>query len=90
MLGSVSRLYGELLTICRLRDEGLSPEEISRTLKIHAYPLSLRLRALQGKDASVPARSLAACRALDLSHKYSGGAELYSGLDRLIAEFVCQ
>ncbi len=90
VLGSVSRLYGELLSICRLRDEGLSPAEIGKMLKIHEYPLSLRLRALQGKEADEPARALAACRALDASKKSNGGMDVYVGLDRLIAEFVCQ
>ena len=90
VLGSVSRLYGELVSICRLRDEGLSPAEIGKMLKIHEYPLSLRLRALQGKEADEPARALAACRALDASKKSNGGMDVYVGLDRLIAEFVCQ
>ena len=88
VLGSVSRLYGELVTICRLRDEGMSAAEISRTLKIHEYPLSLRLRALQGKEADAPARALAACRALDAAKKSNGGMDIYVGLDRLVAEFV--
>ena len=88
VLGSVSRLYGELLAICRLRDEGLSPADISKMLKIHEYPLSLRLRALQGKEADVPARALAACRALDAAKKSNGGMDIYVGLDRLVAEFV--
>ena len=90
VLGSVSRLYGELVSICRLRDEGLSPAEISKMLKIHEYPLSLRLRALQGKEADESVRALSACRALDTAKKTNGGMDIYVGLDRLIAEFVCK
>ena len=89
VLGSISRLYGELVTICRLRDEGFSPEELSDMLKIHKYPLSLRLRALQGKDEKMPARALRACRMLDTAFKNGGGMDIYSALDRLVAEFVC-
>ena len=88
VLGSVSRLYGELVTICRLRDEGMPPAEIAKLLKIHEYPLSLRLRALQGKSADESVRALEACRALDLSVKTFSGMDLYVGLDRLVAEFV--
>lgn len=88
VLGSVSRLYGELVTICRLRDEGYTPAEIGKALKLAEYPLKLRLQALQGKEADEPARALAACRALDLSVKSFSGMDLYVGLDRLVAEFA--
>ena len=88
VLGSVSRLYGEMVAICRLRDEGVPPADISRLLRIHEYPLSLRLRALQGRDESIPARALEACRALDAAAKGAGGVNTYVGLERLVAEFV--
>ncbi len=88
VLGSVSKLYGEMVAICRLRDEGVPPADISRLLRIHEYPLSLRLRALQGRDESIPARALEACRALDAAAKGAGGVNTYVGLERLVAEFV--
>ena len=88
VLGSVSRLYSELVAICHLRDEGMPTQEMAKLLKMHEYPLSLRLRALADKSAEETARALAACRALDAAAKGNGGIDPYVGLERLIAEFI--
>ncbi len=84
VLGSLVRFYSELTLICRLRDEGMASAEIARTLKMHEYPLSLRLRALEGRTAEESAAALDALRQLDSASKDSA-ADVYGGIERMIA-----
>ena len=84
VLGSLVRFYSELTLICRLRDEGMASAEIARTLKMHEYPLSLRLRALEGRTAEESVAALDALRRLDAASKESV-ADVYGGIERMIA-----
>lgn len=84
VLGSLVRFYSELTLICRLRDEGMASTEIARTLKMHEYPLSLRLRALEGRSAKESASALDMLRRLDAASKDSA-ADVYGGIERMIA-----
>ncbi len=89
LLGSVARTYAQMIAVCELRDEGLTPALIAKKLGMHEYRLTLTLRALQGIHAEDIRYALDACRRLDLSAK-SGGMDTFIGIERLIAEMSCQ
>lgn len=86
LLGSVARIYSEMLAVCELRDEGRTPVDIAKKLRMHEYRLSVTLRALQGRRAEDLRRALSACRELDLAAKGDGGIDTFTGIERLIAE----
>lgn len=45
ILSQISRLWGEILTVRALADDGMTKAEISAALKMSEYPVSLRLKA---------------------------------------------
>lgn len=88
LLASVAKVYSTMISICEFRDSGTMPAEIAKKMKMKEYPVSLYLRALQGRRADDLRPALAACRSLDISAK-GGGIDAFVGIERLIAETCC-
>ncbi len=83
ILGTLSRITGELLTVRALSDAGMSRAEIGAALKISDYPLGLRLTAAK---KSTPERLKAAadhCYDADLKLK-STSLPGYALIERFI------
>lgn len=83
ILGTLSRMTGELLTVRTLCDQGMSPADIGAALKISDYPLRLRIAAAK---KSTPQRLKSAfdrCAAADLLLK-SSSLPGYALIERLI------
>ncbi len=83
LFGSVFRLFGDLLTVATLRDEGLAPSAIAKLTGLHEYRVGLYLKSASGKSVSFLDGILEKCRRLDLSAK-KGNAD-FQALERLIA-----
>lgn len=82
-LGQVARLYGDLLSVALLAEEGLSPDAIAKKLRMHEYKTGLYFRAVKKCGVAVIERNLALCAEIDASMK--SGSASYVGLQRLIA-----
>lgn len=83
ILGTLSRITGELLTVRTLCDQGMAPADIGAALKLSDYPLRLRITAAK---KSTPERLKAAfdrCAAADLLLK-SSSLPGYALIERLI------
>lgn len=88
ILGSISRLYGQLVAVRALADEGASPADIESALHLHSYTARLYLRAARQQSAEALRHVLTRCCELDLESK-SGGGSAYTGIELLIAELLC-
>lgn len=84
VLGQLSRLYGDMLTVLLLSEEGMDQKTISARLKMHEYKVGLYLKAARKSGTAALEKKLALCAELDASMK--NGTPAYNGLERLIAE----
>lgn len=84
VLSQLSRLYGDMLTVAILTEEGLSPAQIASELKMHEYKTGLYVKAAKKSGVAALERKLALCAAIDSEMK--NGAGSYIGLERLVAE----
>ena len=82
-LGQVARLYGDLLSVALLAEEGLSPDGIAKKLRMHEYKAKLYFRAAKKCGVGVLERNLALCAEIDAAMK--SGSPSYTGLQRLVA-----
>ena len=82
-LGQVARLYGDLLSVALLAEEGLSPDAISKKLRMHEYKTKLYFRAAQKCGVKTIERNLTLCAEIDAAMK--SGTASYIGLERLVA-----
>lgn len=84
ILGQLSRLYGDMLTVALLARDHLSAADISHKTGIHAYKVGLYLKS--GRRVGIPAlrRALVFCSETDSAMK--NGAASYLGLEKLIVQ----
>ncbi len=82
-LGQVARLYGDMLSVALLAEEGMTATEAAKRLRMHEYKAGLYLRA--AKKCGIPTleRNLALCAEIDAAMK--SGTASYVGLQRLVA-----
>lgn len=85
LLGSVARIYADLLLVAQLSAEGYDKTAVAGKMKIHEYKAGLYMRAAAKKKTEALRATLAACRRIDAQAK-SGGATGYGPIERLIAE----
>lgn len=85
IVGQLGRLYGDMLTVALLAEEGMTPKEIAKKCGMHEYKAGLYHTAAKkcGKDAL--RRALLLCQDADRTLK--GGASSYIGIESLIAAF---
>lgn len=83
ILGSLSRVMSDLLTVSVMLDGGADKTEIARSLKMHEYKASLYIKSAKGFGTPRLAASLNRCRDADRLMKSSYGAD-YIFLERLI------
>ena len=84
VLSQISRLYGDMLTVAALAEEGMTQKQIAAQLKMHEYKTGLYLSAAKKCGVSALEKKLALCAEIDASLK--NGNPSYNGLERLIAE----
>lgn len=86
VLSQISRLYGDMLAVAYLSEEGMTPKEVAAELKMHEYKAGLYVKAAKKNGAAAIEYRLRLCAELDAAMK--NGNPSYVGLERLIAESV--
>ena len=88
ILSQLSRLYGDMLSVALLDEEGLTLKQIATQLKMHEYKTGLYLKAAKKNGISALEKRLLLCAELDAAMK--NGTPSYNGLERLVAESGAQ
>ena len=83
ILGQVSRLYADLLSVAILAEEGSTEKEIAGLLGMHEYKAGLYLRSARRAGAAALEERLSLCNKIDAELK--SGVSSYRGLEQLIA-----
>lgn len=83
ILSSVSRICSELLTVRILSDAGFSKQDIAKKMKMHEYPVSLRMAAASRKSVATLERAVELCCETDMKLK-STRLDQYTELEVLI------
>ncbi len=86
ILSQISRLYGDMLAVAYLSEEGKTPKEVASELKMHEYKAGLYVKAAKKNGIEAIEYCLSLCAELDTVLK--SGTASYVGLERLIAECV--
>ena len=88
VLGQIGRLYSDVLSVMLMKEEGLSPKEISGRLKMHEYKVGLYLKG--GARLGVPLleRLVSLCVAADGALK--NGHSSFVGIERILAELAAR
>lgn len=81
IMGDISRVFCDMLTVRLLADEGLSKSAIAEATKIHEYRVGLYLNGSSGVMASTLRRITGLCADADANVKLSRG---YESIERLI------
>lgn len=84
VLSQLSRLYGDMLAVAALAEEGMSQKQIATQLKMHEYKTGLYLKAAKKSGILALEKKLSLCAELDAGMK--NGSPSYNGLERLVAE----
>lgn len=87
VLGSLFKLYGEIITVAEFMRAGLSQSDISKKLKFHDYKTSLYMKYASKTPIQSLERMLSVCRDADILVK-STYTNPYNVLERLIAENI--
>lgn len=69
ILSSVSRICGELLTVKILVDSGCSKQDIAKKMKMHEYPVSLRMATVAKKSIDSLEAAVKSCCDADIKIK---------------------
>ncbi len=88
VIGAVSRVFSDILSVSAFMSEGLTQAEIAKKLKMHEYKAGLYMKAARKRSREQLERALHICKEIDISSKTSG-ADGYTGLERLITEILC-
>ncbi len=83
VLGQVSKLYADLLSVALFAEEGKTEREIAGALGMHEYKAGLYLRAARRAGVAAIAGKLSLCARIDAELKR--GTSSYRGLEALVA-----
>ena len=87
ILGSIFKLYEDIIIVSEFMREGLSQADISKKMKFHEYKTGLYMKYAAKTPIQSLERMLSVCRDADILIK-STYTNPYSVLERLIAESV--
>ncbi len=85
LVGQIGRLYGDMLTVALLAEEGMTPKEIAKKCAMHEYKAGLYHTAAKKCGVATLKRALSLCQEADSALK--SGASSYVGIEALIAAF---
>lgn len=83
VLGQVSKLYADLLSVALLAEEGMGEKEIAKALGMHEYRAGLYFRSAKRMGFAAVEEKLALCTRIDFALK--NGSASYRGLEQLVA-----
>ncbi len=84
-IGSVIKIFNDMLTVALAAADGGKPKDIAAALKMHEFKVSLYLRAAARRDIAAIADALTLCRRADAATKSGEGVGGYLALEYLIA-----
>lgn len=88
ILGQISRLYGDLLSVALLLHDGMNPAAIAATLSMNAYKAGLYAKCAAKRPVQNLRRALARCAEADIASKTSYSSDRFAMLDCLVAELL--
>ncbi len=88
ILGQLSRLFGDLLSVSLLLKDGLNQAAIASALSMNSYKVSLYIRAASKRDTASLRRALASLAEADKQVKTSYGSDKWALLDRLVCDLL--
>lgn len=84
ILGSVIRLYSDMLLVYRLYASGMNKSQISGTLNIHEFKVGKYLSGIAGISEKKLCRAVELCKEADIKSKSSSNVTSYIAVERLL------
>lgn len=84
ILGSVIKLYTDMLLVSRLYRAGMGKGQISQSLGIHEFKVGKYLSALNGVSDRKIERAVELCKEADIKSKSSANVTSYIAVERLV------
>ncbi len=88
ILGQLARLFGDMLSVSLLMEDGLNQAAIAAQLSMNAYKVSLYMKAATKRSADNLRHALALLADADKIVKTSYGTDKWALLDRLVCELL--
>ena len=85
ILGSVIRLYSDMLLVSRLYKSGMGKSQISQALSIHEFKVGKYLASLSGVSEKKIERAVELCKEADIKSKSSSNVTSYIAPERLVS-----
>ena len=85
ILGSVIKLYSDMLLVYRLHSGGMNKTQISQALNIHEFKVGKYLSSLAGVSEKKLCRAVELCKDADIKSKSSSNVTSYIAAERLIS-----
>lgn len=87
VLGSIFKLFSDILAVANLAEEGFSQKDISQKLKFHEYKVGLYIKYSRKSSIAELERILSECRRIDVSVKRSMLSP-YTSIEKFICSVV--
>lgn len=87
IVGMLARIYGELLSVAQLAEEGADAPKIEAALNMKGFKVRLYLRAARSSGIARITAALHSLLDLDIASK-SGGVGGYSAIERFLMQYV--
>lgn len=85
ILGSIIRLYSDMLLVQRLYAGGMSKSQISGALNIHEFKVGKYLSGMTGISEKKLCRIVELCKEADIKSKSSSNVTAYIAVERLVS-----
>ena len=85
ILGSVIRLYTDMLLVSRLHSEGMNKSQISHALNIHEFKVGKYLTGIFGISEKKLSRAVELCKEADIKSKSAANVTSYIAVERLVS-----
>ena len=84
ILGSVIRLYSDMLLVYRLYASGMNKGQISQALGMHEFKVGKYISSMAGTSEKKLCRAVELCKEADVKSKSSSNVTLYIAVERLL------
>ena len=85
ILGSVIRLYTDMLMVQRLYTSGMGKSQISQALGIHEFKVGKYISGFSGVSEKKLSRAVELCKEADIKSKSSSNVTSYIAVERLVS-----
>ena len=84
ILGSVIRLYSDMLLVYKLYSGGMNKSQISQALNIHEFKVGKYISGIVGVSEKKICRAVELCKEADIKSKSSSNVTSYIAIERLV------